>query len=248
MKIFIDIGAHIGQTIQAVLDPKYQFDKIYSFEPVITLHENLKRIAEKDQRITLFNFGLWNQNCTKNIYSPESLGGSLYADHESVSQADYIKCQFKNASEWFAEHIKNTDEVYVKLNCEGAEIEILLDLCASGEIHKITNVAIDFDSRKIPSLKDKDQLILQNFTQIGFTNFSLVEHIMRGPTHLVRIQSWLDQTSAIKKSFYTSVKQLGYVTKSVIRNKRPGFSWELKHWIKKYLPTPLLTMLNARKS
>jgi len=32
MKIFIDVGGLVGGTVEAVLDPGYKFEKIYSFE------------------------------------------------------------------------------------------------------------------------------------------------------------------------------------------------------------------------
>jgi hypothetical protein len=32
MKIFIDVGGHVGETVEAVLDSGYGFEKIYSFE------------------------------------------------------------------------------------------------------------------------------------------------------------------------------------------------------------------------
>ena len=33
MKIFLDIGSHMGQTLREVTKEKYAFDKIVGFEP-----------------------------------------------------------------------------------------------------------------------------------------------------------------------------------------------------------------------
>ena len=41
MKIFIDVGGHVGETVEAILDAGYGFEKIYSFErsaPALTDH------------------------------------------------------------------------------------------------------------------------------------------------------------------------------------------------------------------
>ena len=58
MKIFLDVGAHIGETVKIVLDPKYGFDAIYCFEPseecckTIKTNYNSKKLV----RITEMSF------------------------------------------------------------------------------------------------------------------------------------------------------------------------------------------------
>lgn len=34
MRIFLDVGAHDGQTLAEVLKPEYRFDRVYAFEPM----------------------------------------------------------------------------------------------------------------------------------------------------------------------------------------------------------------------
>ena len=43
MKIFLDIGSHIGQTLQEVTKEKYAFDKIVCFEPSSFCLDKLKK-------------------------------------------------------------------------------------------------------------------------------------------------------------------------------------------------------------
>ena len=134
MKLFLDVGAHNGETLMSVLDPKYDFDMIYVFEPVKKLHAGLNKIAAGRKNITLLQYGLWNENNIQKIYSPGSMAGSVFSAHNDVDHNDFEECGFVNASEWFAQHISAADEVYVKLNCEGAEANILLNLLSSKDI------------------------------------------------------------------------------------------------------------------
>ena len=52
MKVFLDVGSNRGQTVRVALEPKYEFDRIYCFEPVAELRRVLA--AEfRDSRIII---------------------------------------------------------------------------------------------------------------------------------------------------------------------------------------------------
>src|SRR5215216_3417909 len=126
MKVFIDVGSNRGQTLSAIFEPthgfdrtfcRYEFDRIYCFEPVAELHRDL---AEKfrDPRITFYALGLWKEGCERPLFSPGTQGGSIFADKVNVDPGLSAVCKFIRASDWFREHVADADEVYVKLNCE----------------------------------------------------------------------------------------------------------------------------------
>jgi len=248
MKIFLDVGAHEGQSLLSIQEPKYAFDIIYCFEPVKKLHTKLNEIAAGQKNIVLLKYGLWNKTASQKIYSPGTVAGSVFLGHQDVDPHDFELCEFVNASDWFKKHITPEDEVYVKLNCEGAEAGILLDLLTSGEIFKIRNVMIDFDVRKVKGLESVRQDVLDKFKAANFKSYSLCEDVMRGPTHLIRIQSWLDQAGANETGIKSRAAQFAHSFKMVISGKRKGYSWELKHFIKAYTPQFLLKILGARRS
>jgi FkbM family methyltransferase len=248
MKIFLDVGAHQGQSLFSVLDPKYSFDKIFVFEPVKKMHPDLKKVAAGRQNIYLFEYGLWDKNISQKIYSPGTVAGSLFQAHQDVDAGDSEQCEFVNASEWFALHITNEDEVYVKLNCEGAEADILLDLLNSGEIFKISSVMIDFDVKKVKGLENMQQHVLNKFKEANFKSYSLCEDVMIGPTNIVRTQNWLDHAGANETDIRSRVKQFFYWTKMSMLNKRPGSLWELKHYVKAFAPLFMLKILGAKRS
>ena len=57
-------------------------------------------------------------------------------------------------ADWLEEHLDPSDTIFLKLNCEGAEVPILLSLFDSGHIKWIDEMAIEFDCAKVPSFAD----------------------------------------------------------------------------------------------
>jgi FkbM family methyltransferase len=175
MKVFIDVGSNRGQTLSAIFEPahgfdrtfcRYEFDRIYCFEPVAELHHEL---AEKfrDPRITFYAFGLWKETCERPLFSPGTQSGSIFADKVNVDPRHSTVCKFVQASDWFREHLTDADEVYVKLNCEGCEADIIEDLLDSNEYRKIVSLGVAFDVRKIPSQRHREEEIKRRLKECG---------------------------------------------------------------------------------
>lgn len=158
MKIFLDVGAYMGEVAKAVETSVHSFDKIYCFEPQLSLCEIIKKIP--NDKITVCKFGLWNNDCVKPLYSGSRKdGASIYSDKIGILSNNITECRFVKASSWFAENIKSDDYVVLKLNCEGAECDILDDLFQSGEYKKISALMVDFDVRKFPSQQSREKEI-----------------------------------------------------------------------------------------
>ena len=158
MRIFLDVGAYMGETAKAVLTSTHHFDKIYCFEPQTLLCDIIKKLSE--DKITVCEFGLWNCDCVKFLYSGRRKdGASIYPDKFAKRDVSSVECRFVKASVWFSENIKPDDYAVLKLNCEGAECDILDDLFQSGEYKKINALMVDFDVRKSPSQKHKENEI-----------------------------------------------------------------------------------------
>lgn len=187
--IFLDVGAHDGQTLEEVLKPGYPFTKVYAFEPMPTQYANLIRLHD-DPRLVTVNAGLSNRTGIRPVYGTNTaMEASVFAEKNDVDAAVATECRFIRASDFFHDRIPQA--AVVKLNCEGSECDILTDLAISGEIHKITNVMIDFDVRKIPGQKHREKEVLKLLGDIGFDRYFLSEQVMIGRTHQLRIAHWL---------------------------------------------------------
>jgi FkbM family methyltransferase len=217
MKVFLDVGAHAGWTLMAVRDPKYAFDRIYCFEPSAQCWPALERLA--DARVTICRFGLWNLTTTHALYDSGSRGASLYADKFGDARA-VEEVQLVRATEWFREHLRDDDEVYVKLNCEGAEADIVEDLLESGEFSRLRAVMIDPDVRKIPSQRHRERALRDRLAATGFTNYAMEEDVMIGETHRRRIQNWLRSAGAEQRSPWLAVRQAAYVVREALAGRR----------------------------
>lgn len=192
MKIFLDVGAHIGETLKIVLEGKYGFDKIYCFEPVPECCDRLRKFRNK--RITVYEYGFWDKNKKGEIYAPQTKGASLYKEkfHYKV-KSQIIK--LVRASEWFDKNLKKSDRVYLKLNCEGAECIILNDLINSGEYKKIGVLMVDFDVRKIPSQKHLMNNMKAKLSKLGIPKiFYIDEYKLGRGTHNDFTHYWLNNS------------------------------------------------------
>lgn len=189
MRIFLDIGANKGQTLAAVLDPVFRFDWIVCFEPSKVCLPKLADLA--DDRVMIQHFGLWNQTCFKTLIDPGGKGASIYDKDNVRPNAETELCKFRRASEWFKHCLGKGHTVFMKLNCEGAECDILDDLLDSGEFEKVSYAMIDFDVRKIAAQKHREAELRERLSRFAFPRVAYSKDVMVGPTHQDRIKNWL---------------------------------------------------------
>ena len=234
MKIFLDVGAHTGETVRAVLDPKYRFDRIFCFEPVESCRRQLARFP--DPRVVVLPFGLWKETTEREIYGPGAMGASLFADMPVEDASRTERCHFVAASEWFRENIDAQDSVYMKLNCEGSECDILDDLVDTGEFFKVTQVMVDFDVRKIPSQRHREAETRKRVEESGLRNFRYCEDVMTGATHALRIQHWLRMVGANDCPWATQFRQVVYVLRCPWDLRRDVLRDTLRRGLRRVLP------------
>ena len=217
MKVFIDVGCNRGQTVNAILEPgygferiffKYEFERIFCFEPVAELHQDLVK-KYHDPRITFYAMGLWKETCEKPIFSPGTQSGSIFADKVNVDPRHSRVCKFVRASDWFRDHLAETDEVYVKLNCEGCEVDIIEDLLDSNEYRKITSLGVAFDVRKIPSQRHREKEIKRRLENRGYENYIDLESIYVD-SRKKAVQKWLSIAGADRCSLSHQIRRTVY--------------------------------------
>lgn len=240
MRIFIDVGGHFGETVESVLDPIYGFDLIYSFEPVKGCADKIREI--KDDRVRVIEAGLLDKNTTMPIFMPGSEGASIFNDHAGLAPdtmrdtafSNSVMCEFIKVSDFFKDKIGAQDEVVMKLNCEGSECDILMDLINSEEIYKIKNLLIDFDARKIPSQEHKIDPVMAKLKEINF-KYYLPEDMQYGAgSHFGGIRQWLARTNEKKQNAFLS---LPYHLKNILSKKHLPF---YKFQVLKALPQPIV--------
>lgn len=186
-RIFLDVGAHQGQTIEMMLRPRFKVDHIVGFDPSTLCHDILDRKFCSNPKVSIVKAGLWSKTCEMNLYNEGSQGGSVHADYQTTCNPEprVTRCKFIRASDWFAEHVSHDDEVFLKINAEGSECEIVLDLLDTGEYDKVKAVFIDFDVRKSPSQKHKEEELRERMKVLGINNL----HVYMGEYRHMLLQS-----------------------------------------------------------
>jgi len=195
-RIFLDVGAHRGQTLAAVLP--LDFDRIHCFEPVRDCWIDLRRLA--DRRTVIEPFGLWaGENGQARIFDPGTMGAGLWIKDKRRRDlpVQTESCYFRNAVEWFRENVKAEDTVYLKLNCEGCECEIIDSLLHNGEFtRKVDYMMVDFDARKISQLHETMQRTQRHLRLMNChaPHVLTSREAMIGETHAERIRHWIGMT------------------------------------------------------
>lgn len=192
MNIFLDVGAHRGQTLAAVQER--EFDIIHCFEPVKEHWPELERIADP-KRTLIERFGLWNRDASVELFDPGTKGAGMWLKDRRRPDLPITRelCEFRRASEWFRVNIPDGARVYLKLNCEGCECDILDDLLDSGEWSKVSFALVSFDVRKIGPLRHRMQEVIARLPSWQVTR---TEDVPAGSCHLDRILYWLDMLPA----------------------------------------------------
>ena len=192
MKIFLDVGAHIGETLEVAIDKKYGFDKIYCFEPATVCCDIIKAKFQ-DPRVVVCEYGLWNSGCIMPLYNPGDMGASVFKDKPNRHHTGSLNVKLVSTSNWFSQHLNFNDQVFVKINCEGSECVILDDLIDSGQYKKINVLMVDFDVRKIPSQKHLAEEMKAKLSKLDIPKIFYAEDFNFGKgAHKIFTDNWLD--------------------------------------------------------
>lgn len=195
MKIFLDVGGHNGETLNVALDPKWGFETVHSFEPSTYLFSKLSKI--RDRRLIVHKFGLGKHSEFRRLFGAGTVGGSIYkekrfADKNSLSFVETVEIQ--EATTWLINNTKFNDLIFLKMNCEGAEADILENLIKTGFISKIKAIYVDFDVRKIPGQEHRQYLLEEQMTLL---NIDYTTPDKLGTKGEAAIEKWLQQSLPI---------------------------------------------------
>lgn len=185
-KVMIDVGAHVGETLSVAMEPAWGFDRIYSFEPAPQCWPALESLA--DERVEILPFGLWSVDDTLQLYDPGSIGASVHATKRSGGESTQV--EVRDAATWFRDNVRTGDEVVMKLNCEGAECEVLDRLLAAGELAKVSELLVHFDVRKVPGMESREADTRRRLEEAGVP-YRPAEQLFFGRTTQEKTRNWL---------------------------------------------------------
>lgn len=158
--LFVDAGANLGQGFKWFSSfynsPNVSF---HLFEPNPNCQNFLKEVVESSsQDIKLYDFGIATFDGVVKFYGLSeseggclSEGGSINFDHNSnwykSSENDAISVKVLDFEKYLDEQSNVYDKIVVKMDVEGAEVDVLERLIETNAIKKISVLYIEFHSQ-----------------------------------------------------------------------------------------------------
>lgn len=145
----------------------------------------------RDKRIEIVPFGFGEEDKTITLYGAGSVGGSIFPDKKSWwnTKESIRVLKFSN---WYKTNISKIDQVWLKINVEGAELEIIRELSKLSD-YAIKSMLVSFDVDKVPSLKGKRLELIKLLNNLP--NLQWFER-----TNSFQVEEWLNSTASIGRS------------------------------------------------
>lgn len=193
-KIFMDVGAHHGETALVAIESQFSFDRICCFEPSKQCQDLLKRISKIDPRIEINEFGLGAENGHRWLFDSGELGATL-STYRPRGTNEYIeRVEIRDIADWLEHNLSPNDFVVMKLNCEGSEVEILERLLEKDKLSFFYTIVISWDIRDHDDLKPnarRELALRRKIRERNITNCCSSDDVLIGETHADRIRHWL---------------------------------------------------------
>jgi FkbM family methyltransferase len=174
-KIFIDLGFHFGQGLKK-FNKKLAFDKnwiIHVFEPNPLLHplkglehlNDLNIIVHKKAAWTKNGFGVFKQYGTNGL-SQGSLLQLTGGDKEYDDYFDSVKVETIDFFE-FLKSFDESTEIYIKMDIEWAEYNIIEDFLIRGWPININHIWIEWHGLTNSFFKKKSNFLIEEIKKTG---------------------------------------------------------------------------------
>ena len=165
--ILLDCGGYMGQTIDCFKNTttyKKNSWQIYSFEAIPELYNIIRK---KHRDINIINKAVWINNDILNFYKTtikkqylkkQNDNSFIYGQGSSLMKSKVtgsldkdnpLQIKGLHLSKYIKDNFNKQDNIWLKLDVEGAEYEILEDLINSDCIEYIDKLFIEFHYKKI---------------------------------------------------------------------------------------------------
>jgi len=159
-KLFLDCGSNLGQGYE-FFSSIYGSDCTYHlFEPNIKCYNILVEKYSNKPNIQIYNNAVYNSVGTLNFRTASDfdVGGSLIEEHNS----NYLKDEYFNIPvscinliDHINEHYDLGNKIYLKLDIESSEYDVLESMIESGTIHKVSKIYCEFHSQYMDAVNQE---------------------------------------------------------------------------------------------
>lgn len=175
--IAIDCGANVGE-VTAIMAEKGA--TVYAFEPNPYAFKLLKKRFDKNNNVILINKGVWDKKGILPLYlhenndlNPEkhSVSSSILESKKNIDKINFVEIELINLID-FIENL-NHEVALLKLDVEGAEVDILNKLIYSKSIKNIREILVETHEKQIPELFKPTQALRIEIKKLGLNHINL---------------------------------------------------------------------------
>lgn len=168
--VFVDGGAHLGETITdfrlSLRRFLYPWD-VYSFEANPALVPRIARFPH----VTVLGQAIWIEDGSVEFYVAETTpSSSILSTKQTGGLAKVpIRVPSIDFGAWLRRNFTQEDFLLVKLDIEGAEYEVLEQMLRDGSVDLVDEFLIEFHNRKVGISAERDAAIVAALRQRGIT-------------------------------------------------------------------------------
>lgn len=157
-RIFIDCGANDGLSVDLFMEkfPNSESFEIYSFEPHPRLFQKLSRKTLNNANLVAFNLAVHNKDAYQKFYLGKDLSSSLRSDKTSggVNPRNFITVKTISLSNFIKDNFSIEDKIVLKLDIEGSEYDVLLDLMNTSALDYIDELYGEYHFGKLKEITE----------------------------------------------------------------------------------------------
>lgn len=191
--VFVDVGAHRGQSAAIALGPDFRFDRVVSVEPDPDMAATLEaRFAGAigAGRYAVAPVALADRCGEGMLYGANAGGGASLIRHKfAAAERPSRPVRLCDWATFLAAHGLERARLVVKINAEGAEVAILAGILA-GPHAGIVRMMVDYDIIKTPFGAWKKWASVRRLRAHGIP-FDLAENVMTKGGPRPGLENWL---------------------------------------------------------
>lgn len=171
MKVFIDLGAYIGDTLEMALKEYRSFDRFYAFEPLSKNFRILKDKFSNSDKIFLINAAADIITGKSRLYIGDEFGDQGSSLCENKINVFKDKTELVNTidiSKFLRDNFDPKDKIILKMDVEGKEYDIFEKMIEDGSMQYINKIFCEWHYDRINISKEKHDKIVDRLNKLGF--------------------------------------------------------------------------------
>ncbi len=175
MKVFIDVGAYDGDTLEKAMALYPDCDRFYAFEPYPPNFAKLCQKYGQRPEVILSNQAAATADGTSKLFLHQSLhhqagadeGGTLESSKNNIDHHQFVEVPTVDLARFIKDTFTPDDELILKLDIEGAEYDILEQMVANQSIDYIDNLYCEWHQHKTNITIERHQALIKKLATAG---------------------------------------------------------------------------------